>query len=177
LEIDGSSSVTWLNPQAYADLLVALENFVNGLPADAKVAVVLARDRYVGKGDRTWPDAPKTVLMPMTPANKIALLGKVKARLKAIFDAKSGRMDLNDAIEEAMAVPDTDTVVVISDGNPSAGRLVYDENLAENIGIKVEYPSIRIDTVTVKSKDTVKAYVDALMKALADMTGGTAVGR
>jgi HEAT repeat protein len=177
LVLDGSGSVNWLNPDLYAQQLVALENFINSLPADTKVAVVIARDRYMkdGKplGDRTWPDAPKTVLTEMTVGNKIALLSKVKARLAAIFQAKSGRMDLNEALEEAMAIPDTDTIVVISDGYPSAGRMVIPENILENIGIRNEYPSIRIDTITVNKAGT----INDLMRKLAEQNNGQAVGR
>jgi len=88
----------------------------------------------------------------------------------------AGRTALFDGIAAALADPDVDQVVVLSDGAPSAGSWFTKTDLLREVGRLQRWTRARIDVVRI-GQDGVAARWRRLLEQLADVTGGVALSR
>ncbi|MFV1958167.1 MAG: hypothetical protein ACC662_02015, partial [Planctomycetota bacterium] len=87
-----------------------------------------------------------------------------------------GRTALFDGVAAALADPDIDQVVVLSDGAPSAGSFFTKTDLLTEIGRRNRWRRARIDVVAVGADGIARRWRDVLRR-LADASGGTCVQR
>ncbi|GEM_PF-1434672 len=73
-----------------------------------------------------------------------------------------------EALTEALAIPDVNTIYFLSDGKPSRGRYVYQENLIEALRRETRFQRVMIHTVLTGEKGTDERF----MKNLAAVTWG-----
>ena len=88
----------------------------------------------------------------------------------------AGRTALFDGIAAALADPDVDQVVVLSDGAPSAGSWFTKTDLLREVGRLQRWTRARVDVVRI-GQDGVAARWRRLLEQLADVTGGVALSR
>lgn len=104
---------------------------------------------------RSW----KKKLTPMTPTLRKAALGFVE-RQKA-----DGATALFDAVAKALADEQVDTIVILSDGEPSAGKFVDPEAILTELTRLGSVRQVRIHAITFHSGQT-------LLRDLSASTGG-----
>ena len=96
--------------------------------------------------------------------------GRLGRWLSAVEPA--GRTALYDAIAAALEPPDVDTVVVLSDGAPSAGSFFTKTDLLEEVRRRNRWRRARIDVVSVGGDAVAERWRDVLRR-LAEQSGGT----
>jgi HEAT repeat protein/uncharacterized protein YegL len=132
----------------------ALEQVLRGLPQSQRFNLVL-----FGSGVRTWQPAP----VEATTDNVDAACQLLAAT------TPTGGTNLYDALEEAVLMEGVQTVFVLTDGQPSAGRRVA----AGDILLGIEYANrdlgIRIHTIAAGS------VAADFLQQLAETNGGEAV--
>jgi Mg-chelatase subunit ChlD len=107
---------------------------------------------------------------PLTAAR----LGTIERRLAATVPA--GRTALFDGIALALSDPEVDTLVVLSDGAPSAGAFFTKTDLLTEVARLNRWRRARIDVIAVGSDRIAKRWRD-VMKRLAKESGGRFVAR
>lgn len=101
-------------------------------------------------------------LVKATDANKADMTSRVKA-LKL-----RGATNIHGALETAFADPDVDTIFLLTDGQPSAGRIVDQDELADEVARWNLSRRVVIHTVSIGNRSK-------LMQRLADESGGSFV--
>lgn len=109
-------------------------------------------------------------LLPATEKNKKFALDFVANTCDYLEDIKRGRGDMYDALMEAFADPHTDTIFLLSDGVPTYGQYIVEENILENLERENRFRRIMINTIL-----TVKTGLisEELMSKIAQLTRGT----
>jgi Mg-chelatase subunit ChlD len=101
-----------------------------------------------------------------------------RAHLDAWLDevVPGGRTALYDGVAAALADPDLDTLVVLSDGAPSAGRHFTKTDLLAELTARNRWRRARIHVVSIGG-DQVAARWRGVLRRLAEASGGTYVAR
>lgn len=118
--------------------------------------------------DRVEAALPRA--LPLDSARREALLRFVRARRPA------GRTALYDGIAWGLSDPEVDTLVVLSDGAPSAGQWFTKTDLRAELLRANRFRRARIDVVAVGAEDIARRWRDALEQVARD-AGGTYVAR
>jgi len=128
-----------------------LASVIEALPADCHVNLV----HYSAKVEEVWEQ-----LRPANSDNKQEILKQVK-RLVA-----EGGTNIFDALELAYKDPEVDTIYLLTDGEPTAGRLIAPEDILDEVLRWNRQRQIVIHCVSIGT--------DAeLLKRLAQESGGT----
>lgn len=146
---------------------VALEELskaVGGLSRDARFNVIMLSTEATAQKVRSL--APR--LVPATPGNRIKAIDLVRKAWRKLENIKRGRGDIYDAVAEAMADPDTDTVVLLTDGKATDGRYLDRDHLIEAFAADHRTRRACIHAVLTGSK----GIDEKGMKAFARVTGG-----
>ena len=108
----------------------------------------------------------------------VALGGAQRSRIRRWMEARgpSGRTALYDGIELALRDPEVDTVVVLTDGAPSAGAWFTKTDLLQAVEDRLRFHPCRIDVVGIGSERVSSRWRDVLER-LADLSGGKLVRR
>jgi len=88
----------------------------------------------------------------------------------------AGRTALYDGIALALADPEVDTVVVLSDGAPSAGQWFTKSDLRREVARANRWRKARIDLVAIGADDVAKRWRSLLEEITGD-SGGTLLAR
>ncbi|MFM8980155.1 MAG: HEAT repeat domain-containing protein [Planctomycetia bacterium] len=108
--------------------------------------------------------------LPLDSVRREALLRFVRARRPA------GRTALYDGIAWGLSDPEVDTLVVLSDGAPSAGQWFTKTDLRAELLRANRFRRARIDVVAVGAEDIARRWRDALEQVASD-SGGSYVAR
>ena len=111
------------------------------------------------------------IMVPAIEGNKKLAIDFVKSLWDRLEDIKRGRGDHYDALLEALSEPEVDTVFLLSDGNPTYGTYMQQDNIIENIYRFNRFKKIVINTIMTGKKGTNRE----LMEKLAEMTNGVCV--
>ena len=103
-----------------------------------------------------------------------ARVKEIERRLAA--KRPGGRTALYDGIEAALSDPEVDSIVVLSDGAPSAGRFFTKTDLLGELRLRNRWRRARIDVIAVGSDGIAKRWRDVL-KRIASESGGRYVER
>lgn len=144
--------------------LKELSGTLKSLPAEAKFNIIILSTEATHYNKRK---SSKTML-PATDSNKKIALNFVKSLWDILEDIKRGRGDHYDALIEAFSEPEADTVFLLSDGNPTYGTYINNENIIENISKYNRFKKIMIHTIMTGKKGTNRK----LMEKLADISNG-----
>lgn len=161
--LDGSGSMGALTRDGrtrWDGVVEELERALQGL-SGAHVNLAVFHDRV----EAALPRA-----LPLDSARREALLRFVRARRPA------GRTALYDGIAWGLADPEVDTLVVLSDGAPSAGQWFTKTDLRAELLRANRFRRARIDVVAVGAEDIARRWRDALEQVAGD-SGGTYVAR
>jgi hypothetical protein len=155
LEKDGPGGTRWDRLRAEMDRVL------EALGTSAEGNVVLFSD----EAKALFPEAVR-----FSPA--------VRARVKEALAARApaGRTALYDGVFAALADPAVDTVVVISDGAPSAGRFFTKTDVRQEIERANRWRRARIDIVSVGGDEAGKRW-RSLLADLAKDSGGTLLAK
>lgn len=107
-------------------------------------------------------------LLPATDQNKQKGLDFVNEAWDKLEDIRRGRGDMYDALMEAFAEKEVDTVFIISDGNPTYGQFVVPENILQNLIRHNCFRKIMINTIVTGGNQT----GERLMRNIAGQSGG-----
>jgi Mg-chelatase subunit ChlD len=118
--------------------------------------------RFAGEARAAFPRAA-----PLTAARRAQIE-------RFLADPPAGRTALYDGIALALEDPEVDTVVVLSDGAPSAGSHFTKSDLLAEVRRGNRWRRARIDVVSVGSDGIAKRWRDVLRR-IADDSGGTLV--
>ncbi|MHC5010588.1 MAG: HEAT repeat domain-containing protein [Planctomycetota bacterium] len=121
--------------------------------------------RFADTAEAAFPRA-----RPLTRSTRAALARWLSAT------APGGRTALYDGIEAALADEDTDTVVLLSDGAPSAGAFFTKTDLLQEVGRRNRWRKARIDVISIGGDGVAARWRDVL-KRIARESGGTYVTR
>jgi Mg-chelatase subunit ChlD len=110
-----------------------LTNAIKALPEDALFGVVAFNDRV-----QPWQIQPKLA----TSENKAAAI-------QAVWSLSAqGKTAMNDALEVALGYHGyLEQILLLSDGRPTAGRLVDTAAIVSNITGRNQFRRVRIDTI------------------------------
>ncbi|MFA5795341.1 MAG: HEAT repeat domain-containing protein [Candidatus Brocadiia bacterium] len=109
-----------------------------------------------------------SVMLAATDANKKLGIDFARSIWDRLEDIRRGRGDLYDAVTEAMKEPDVDTIFILSDGKPTYGTYIVDENIIANLEKQNRFRKITMNTVMIGEKGN----NPELMRKIADVTGG-----
>ncbi|MDI6788823.1 MAG: hypothetical protein QME51_10670, partial [Planctomycetota bacterium] len=146
-----------------------LENTLKTLKEDTRFNIIILSTEATRIGKRK---AFQTML-PALPDNKKQALNFIKSLWDKLEDIRRGRGDHYDALIEALSEPEVDTVFLLSDGSPTYGTYIYNDNIIENIYNYNRFKKAVIHTIITGKKGT---DVE-LMKKLAEMSNGICVER
>jgi HEAT repeat protein len=90
--------------------------------------------------------------------------------------APAGRTALYDGIALALSDPEVDTVVVLSDGAPSAGQWFTKSDLRREVARANRWRKARIDVVAIGADEVAKRW-RSLLEEIAEESGGTMLER
>lgn len=107
-------------------------------------------------------------LVPASPGNLKNAVKFVDDSKKAVMAVKRGRGDMYDQVHAAMQDPDVDTIIILSDGKPSYGVYVEEDNFLHFFGRENDWRKVMVHTVLTGTKGTDAKFMDKL----ADMTDG-----
>jgi hypothetical protein len=144
-----------------ADLLAAFDGVLDRLPKPSWINVIPFS---------TAPHPMKPRLFEATPA------GKQSAARYLEKTASDGRTNIHDSVEIALDDPETDTIVLLTDGAPSAGRRTSRTGIIEAITERNRYRLARIHTVEVGAANT-GARWKGFLADIAAATGGVHLSR
>jgi len=108
--------------------------------------------------------------LPLDAGRRETLLRFVRAR------GPSGKTALYDGIAWGLSDPDVDTLVVLSDGAPSAGAFFTKSDLLAELRRANRFRRARIDVIAVGADAVAQRWRDAL-RQITEETGGTYVAR
>lgn len=151
---------------------VALEELaraVGGLPDDARFNVVLLSTEATRRKMRSL--APR--LVPASASHRAKAVDAVARAWGVLEGEKRGRGDIFDAIVEAAADPETDTVILLSDGKPTDGTFLERELFLAALARHHRDRRVAVHAVLTGSRG-----VDAeMMRGISRVTGGVFVER
>ena len=101
---------------------------------------------------------------------------RAKVREALASRPPAGRTALYDGIARALEDPEVDTVVVLSDGAPSAGRWFTRTDLERGVARANRWRHARIDVIAIGADDVAKRW-RTLLHDLASTTGGRLLAR
>lgn len=107
-------------------------------------------------------------LVPASPANLKNASKFIDDSKKKVMSVKRGRGDVYDQVFAAFQDQEVDTVILLSDGKPSYGKYVEDDNFHTFLGRDNLYRNIMIHAVLTGTKGTDEKF----MTRLAGDTGG-----
>ncbi len=132
----------------------ALREALEAMPEAATFNVVAFGDE-----PRSWKDA----LVPVNAKN-------VDDAIKFLKGAgPKGYTNLYDALEVALADPDADTIVLLSDGAPSIGKYEYFSRIRHHVGRMNRLRRVAISAVALQPTDHARSFLERLAKE----TGGS----
>jgi Mg-chelatase subunit ChlD len=100
-----------------------------------------------------------------------------KALVRALKKhAPDGRTNIYDSLALALADPETDTIVLVTDGAPSAGLHRTRRSIVDAVREDNRYRLARIHTVEIGAKNTSKRW-RGFLRDLAEATGGHYLAR
>lgn len=144
-----------------------LENTLARLNAQAYFNIVIMSTEAARLNKRKI----RPQMLAATEANRKTTIDSIRALWNQMEDIKRGRGDLYDAVLEAMAEPAVDTIFILSDGRPTYGAYVVDDNIIANLRLQNRFRRITMHTILVGEK----GVNPDLMKQIAEMTGGVFV--
>jgi HEAT repeat protein len=167
--LDASGSMKTEDERSHGDrkIDVALRELgraVAGLADDAKFNVIMLSTEAKRLNVRSL--SPRLVLA--TPSNRARALELVRRAWHALEGARRGRGDHYEAVMEAMADPETDTVVLLSDGKPTDGSHLDRQNLIEAMAAAHRGRRICIHAVMTGTK----GVDEEAMAGIAEVTRG-----
>lgn len=139
------------------------------LPAETKFNVIILSTEATTINKRK---VSKQIL-PANDSNKKMAMEFVKSLWDKLEQIKRGRGDHYDALMEAMAEPEVDTIFLLSDGKPTYGTYMYPENIIENITRHNRFRKVVIHTIMTGKKGTNRE----LMEKLASISNGVCVSK
>lgn len=161
--LDGSGSMKELRPDGrtrWAEVVAELDQALGRL-SGAAVNVAVFSDEVAAALPRSQPlDAPR----------REALLRFVRGR------APGGKTALYDGVAWGLADPEVDTLVVLSDGAPSAGTYFTKSDLLAEVRRANRWRRARIDVIAVGADGVAQRWRDALQR-LAQDSGGACLVR
>ncbi|MDI6788482.1 MAG: hypothetical protein QME51_08940, partial [Planctomycetota bacterium] len=146
-----------------------LENTLKTLKEDTRFNIIILSTEATRIGKRK---AFQTML-PALADNKKQALNFIKSLWDRLEDIRRGRGDHYDALIEALSEPEVDTVFLLSDGSPTYGTYIYDDNIIENIYNYNLFKKVVIHTIITGKKGT---DVE-LMKKLSGISNGICLPR
>jgi HEAT repeat protein len=138
-----------------------------GVLAELERALEQLGDAHVNVG--VFADGVAAALpraLPLDAARRRTLLAFVGAR------RPGGRTALYDGIAWGLSDPEVDTLVVLSDGAPSAGAFFTKTDLLAEVRRSNRFRRARIDVIAMGGDDVARRWRDAL-ETLATESGGT----
>jgi hypothetical protein len=138
-----------------------------GVLAELERALEHLGDAHVNVG--VFADGVAAALpraLPLDAARRRTLLAFVAAR------RPGGRTALYDGIAWGLSDPEVDTLVVLSDGAPSAGAFFTKTDLLAEVRRANRFRRARIDVIAMGGDDVARRWRDAL-ETLAAESGGT----
>jgi HEAT repeat protein len=144
--------------------ITELENTLKRFRSEMRFNIVIMSTEALTLKKRKL--APK--LLPATEPDKISASQFVRSLWDKLEDIKRGRGDLYDALMEAFAEPEVDTLFLLSDGRATYGTYIIDENILENLKIENRFRQIVIHTILTGTK----GINPKLMENIAEFTGG-----
>lgn len=148
---------------AQEQLALALKNFTSRM----KFNIIVMSTEAPRIKKRTL--APQ--ILSATEPNKQKALEFVFDTWNKLEDIKRGRGDMYDALIEAFAEKEVDTIFLLSDGNPTYGEFIVPENILENIIEHNHYRKIMIHTILTGGKGA----AERLMENIANLTNGLCI--
>jgi len=145
-----------------------LESALKQLPATSKFNIIFCSTEATGNQRMV----SKTML-PATESNKSTALNFVKSLWNRLQDIKRGRGDHYDALIEALSEPELDTILLLSDGEPTYGTYIQNQNIIDNIQENNRFKKVVINTIVTGKTGTNLA----LMQKLAEMSNGICTKR
>lgn len=142
-------------------LLEAFEGAVNRLPEGSRMNVI------------PFATEPRPFKPSLFDADRAARRAAVRYLERTRAD---GRTNIHDALELALADPDADTVVLLTDGAPSEGRHTARRAILASLEVMNRYRLARVHTVEVGSLSTSPRW-RGFMLQIAQSTGGHHVAR
>ena len=161
--LDGSGSMAARLPDGrtrWAEVVEQLEKALGAL-AGAHVNVAVFDETV----EAAFPRA-----LPLDAGRRETLLRFVRAR------GPRGKTALYDGIAWGLADPEVDTLIVLSDGAPSAGAFFTKTDLLAEVRRANRFRRARIDVVAVGADQVARRWRDALQQ-IAEESGGTVVTR
>lgn len=110
-------------------------------------------------------------LLPALPSNALKGLNHVRGTWEKLELIKRGRGDMWTTMVEAAAVPEVDTIFILSDGRPTDGAFTVEENVVREWARFNRFRRIMIHTLHIGES---RGGRD-LMRDLAESTGGIAL--
>ncbi len=107
-------------------------------------------------------------LVPASPANLKNASKFIDQSKKTVMSVKRGRGDMYDQVEAAFQDSEVDTVIVLSDGKPTYGKYIDEDNFHTFLARENLYRKIMIHAVLTGTKGTDEKF----MSKLAGDTGG-----
>ncbi|MFH1231052.1 MAG: HEAT repeat domain-containing protein [Planctomycetota bacterium] len=144
--------------------LKELSETLKSLSAETKFNIIILSTEATRYNKRK---VSKTMLSA-TDGNKKIALDFVKSLWDRLEDIKRGRGDHYDALIEALSEPEIDTIFLLSDGKPTYGTYIHNENIIENISAYNRFRKAVINTIMTGKKGTSRE----LMKKLAEISNG-----
>jgi HEAT repeat protein len=144
-----------------------LSNTLKALPPETKFNIIILSTEATRLNKR---EVFKSML-PATDNNKKGTLDFIKSLWQRLEDIKRGRADHYDALMEAINKPEIDTIFLLSDGKPSYGTYMDDDNIIENIAKNNRFKKVVIHTILTGKK----GINLRLMERLAQITNGVCV--
>ena len=154
-ELDGGKTSRWDRVRAEVDRVLA----ALGTSAEGNVVV------FADEAETLFPSATRF---------GAAARERVKTALLARLPA--GRTALYDGIALALTDPEVDTVVVLSDGAPSAGRFFTKSDVRAEVARANRWRRARIDVVSIGADESGRRW-RTLLADVAKDSGGKAVTR
>jgi len=115
------------------------------------------------------------IMLQATGENKKAAMKFVNSLWDRLEDIKRGRGDHYDALIEALSEPEVDTVFLLSDGRPTYGTYINNDNIIENIAGFNRFRKVVIHTIMTGNKGTKKDR--ELMEKLAEDSNGICISK
>lgn len=115
------------------------------------------------------------IMLQATGENKKAAMKFVNSLWDRLEDIKRGRGDHYDALIEALSEPEVDTVFLLSDGRPTYGTYINNDNIIENIAGFNRFRKVVIHTIMTGNKGTKKDR--ELMENLAEDSNGVCISK
>ncbi len=164
--LDGSHSMSdpvrfGVETTKHDALLAAFERALERLPRAARANVIVF-------GSEPFPYRDE--LFDATPAARRAAVKFLAKR------APDGRTNIYDSLTLALADPDVDTLVLVTDGAPSAGARTGRGDILEGLRALNRHRLVRVHTVEIGAANT-GARWRGFLRDIAELTGGTYLER